>query len=312
MKPFIYMLSIALGIVLISGVVTWTRGGDGEPIDSEQASTENALSFEENLTPIDSFQHSHGLALDPNDSTRLYIATHDGLFVLLNEKDLYVIGDAEDDYMGFSAHPTEANVFFASGHPKTGGNLGVQQSTDGGVTWSNISKGADGPVDFHAMAISPANADLLYGWYQDRLQRSADGGVTWEWVDADLEYTMLLVGHPTDENILYAMTFGGPKVSQDRGETWSPLFESDSVVQMLSLAIDPQNPSRMISYSNTWGLAMSEDGGASWTSLEEDFGGEAVLFFAIAPEDSNVMYALTNQNHLFKTVDGGVAWTQLL
>lgn len=306
MKALIYLVLIAAGIIFLSGVVTWTGGG------SETLSTESPLSFEESLTPVTGFEHSHGLALDPNDPSRLYIATHDGLLVLLNDQDLYAVGESTSDYMGFSAHPTESSVFFASGHPKAGGNLGVQKSTDGGVSWSKISNGANGPVDFHTMAISPANPDLLYGWYQERLQRSVDGGVNWDWVDTDLAYTMLFVPHPTEENTLYAMTFSGPFVSQDQGETWSPFSENEDTVQMFSLAIDPQNPSRMISYSSTWGLAMSDDAGATWTALDEDLGGEAVLFFAIDAEDPNVIYALTNQNHLYKTSDGGTSWNSIL
>lgn len=312
MKMLIYSFFIAVGIILMSGVATWNGGQEDAVPASEPISTENTLSFEENLTPVDSFDHSHGLALDPNDPTRLYIATHDGLLLLREDKSLYEVGNADADYMGFSAHPTDSDVLFTSGHPATGGNLGVQKSTDGGVTWTKISAGADGPVDFHAMAISPANPDLLYGWYMERLQRSTDGGVTWEWVETDLEYTMLFVAHPTDENTVYAMTFGGPKVSQDQGETWTSFLGEDSAVQMLSLAIDPQNPNRMISYSNTWGLAVSEDGGASWTSLEEDLGGEAALFLVIAPQDPKTIYALTNQNHLYKTSDGGSIWNQIL
>lgn len=311
MKAVFYIFVLALGIVIVSGVVTYTGNRSESPQSTKSQETPSA-NFEESLSPVNSFEHSHGLALDPNDSSRLYIATHDGLFVLLNDKDLYAIGEAEDDYMGFSAHPTEANVFFTSGHPKIGGNLGVQESTDGGVTWTKISNGEDGPVDFHAMTISPANPEVMFGWYKERLQRSTDGGITWEWVDTDLSYTMLLVAHPTDENILYAMTFSGPFMSRDQGETWQSLVESESVLQMLSLAVDPQNPNRMISYSNTWGLAMSEEEGSSWTSLEEDLGGESVLFFAIASKDSNTIYALTNQNRLYKTMDGGSEWNQIL
>ncbi|MBI2030127.1 exo-alpha-sialidase, partial [Candidatus Kaiserbacteria bacterium] len=54
--------------------------------------------------------------------------------MLENEKDLYRVGKSRDDYMGFSPHPTEADVFFTSGHPSRGGNLGFQKSDDGGAT----------------------------------------------------------------------------------------------------------------------------------------------------------------------------------
>src|SRR3989344_5855590 len=117
------------------------------------------------LTPMDTVSHAHSLAVDSCDSSKLYIATHYGLFVLMNDEDLYRVGDATDDYMGFSTHPTEAKLFYSSGHPNGGGNIGVQKSEDGGVTWTKISDGVEGPVDFHAMTISPVDPNIPYGWY---------------------------------------------------------------------------------------------------------------------------------------------------
>lgn len=131
------------------------------------------------LYPEDKITHGHKLAVDIADSNKLYIATHHGLFVLINEKDLYRVGQSRDDYMGFSSHPTHSNTFFSSSHPAVGGNLGFQKSADGGITWERIASGLDGPVDFHAMAVSPVNPDLVLGWYKDSLQRSEDGGKRW-------------------------------------------------------------------------------------------------------------------------------------
>src|SRR3990170_2525273 len=68
---------------------------------------------ESDLTPTDTITHGHGLAVDVSDPSKVYIATHHGLLLLQNEKDLYRIGKSRDDYMGFSPHPTESNVFFS-------------------------------------------------------------------------------------------------------------------------------------------------------------------------------------------------------
>src|SRR3989338_507722 len=107
------------------------------------------------LYPVKGFAHGHGLAADVSDPNKLYIATHHGLFVLVNEKELYQIGKSQDDFMGFSVHPIQSNTVYTSGHPTTGGNLGFQKSEDGGFTWRKISDGFDGAVDFHAMSVSP-------------------------------------------------------------------------------------------------------------------------------------------------------------
>ena len=87
--------------------------------------------------------HIHGIAVDVEEPAWLYIATHKGLYLLAENK-LTLLGNSRDDYMGFSIHPKDSQVFYSSGHPQTGGNLGVMKSEDGGNTWKKISTGGIG------------------------------------------------------------------------------------------------------------------------------------------------------------------------
>jgi photosystem II stability/assembly factor-like uncharacterized protein len=105
--------------------------------------------------------HIHGLAVDRLDSTRLLIATHHGLYAARNDGRVQQVSERRDDFMGFSAHPTDPSVFIASGHPATGGNLGVILSENGGRNWTQLSRGANGPVDFHQLTISPADPSVI-------------------------------------------------------------------------------------------------------------------------------------------------------
>src|SRR5690606_35116436 len=68
--------------------------------------------------------HVHGLAVDRSDPDRLLIATHHGLHVLRIESGtISPLSEIEDDFMGFTPHPVDARVLYASGHPARGGNL---------------------------------------------------------------------------------------------------------------------------------------------------------------------------------------------
>ncbi len=134
----------------------------------------------QNLIPADAITHGHGLSVDVNDPNKLYIATHHGLMVLINDKELYSLSNKKDDYMGFSPHPNDSKILYSSGHPESGGNLGFQKSQDGGFTWEKVSDGLEGPVDFHAMTVSPVNPNLIFGWYHGNLQRSINQGKTWK------------------------------------------------------------------------------------------------------------------------------------
>ena len=79
-------------------------------------STDSTISpNEENaLTPASSFSHSHGIAVDANDPNKLYIATHEGLYLLEEDTDLYRIGRSRDDLMGFSSHTKDLKSILAS------------------------------------------------------------------------------------------------------------------------------------------------------------------------------------------------------
>lgn len=136
------------------------------------------------LKPVESISHQfqnhiHGLGYDSRNQ-RLFVATHYGLFVWKDGK-LFQLGEVRDDFMGFSLHPSNPDIIYTSGHPKTGGNMGVMISEDGGVTFKRILHGLQGEaVDFHSMTVSPVNRKILYGWFKGKLYRTKDGGKTWD------------------------------------------------------------------------------------------------------------------------------------
>lgn len=99
------------------------------------------------LSDLREHTHVHGLAVDRNDPSRLLVATHHGLFSASPEGEALRISIVQD-FMGFNPHPSDPDVLYASGHPVGGGNLGFIASTDAGATWTQISPGAEGPVDF--------------------------------------------------------------------------------------------------------------------------------------------------------------------
>jgi len=266
-----------------------------------------SLPKNENLMPVNEITHGHGLSVDVADSDKVYIATHHGLLLLQNEKELYQVGDSKDDYMGFSPHPTSSKIFFSSGHPSTGGNIGFQKSIDGGFNWEKVSDGVGGPVDFHAMAVSPVNPDLIFGWYRGALQRSTDGGKNWEVVNNTNFVTVGLTADPKDENIVYAASPQGLMVSKNQGKDWS--FLLDGFVS--TIVINPQDSQKLISFSEKLKLARSIDGGKNWEPVDESFDGEIPLHAAFDTQKPEVIYTLTEKNSLYKSTDSGITWNKI-
>lgn len=281
--------------------------------NSNESSDKQVTTQEERLTPEKEITHGHGLAVDVSDPNKLYIATHHGLLVLVNDKELYRIGKSRDDFMGFSPHPSDPNILFSSGHPATGGNIGFQKSRDGGVTWEKISSGVDGPVDFHTMAVSPVNPDLIYGWYRGNIQRSQDAGKTWEIINRDV-LAISLAADSHDEQTVYAATPNGRGllVSRDKGINWTSLTKTLEGGQTVVVAVHPSDANTLFTFAEKLGgLGKSTDGGKTWKKSNEPFAGETVLHIASSKINPNIVYVLTHENKLFKSIDTGETWSRI-
>src|SRR3546814_223954 len=161
------------------------------------------------------------IAADPRDPDRLYLATHHGLFVVSPDGKAQQVSDSRDDFMGFTPHPTDPDLLYASGHPAGGGNLGFIVSRDGGKSWSKLANGAGGPVDFHQMDVSKADPAVVYGAFGD-LQKSADGGRSWTVAGPAPEGLIALAASAKNVDRLYAATRGGLTLSTDGGRQWRP------------------------------------------------------------------------------------------
>lgn len=266
---------------------------------------------ENTLTAATRFDHAHGMALDPVDSSKLYIATHDGLYVLQSDSNLFLIGNSRDDFMGFTAHPVDSNTFFSSGHSAWGGNIGFQKSNDGGVTWEKVSGGLNGPVDFHAMTVSAANPNIVYGFFRGKLQRSMDGGLTWEYTK-EVTMPISLSTHPTNENIVYAATQNGVQMSENKGDQWRSMSAELEGGAVSAFVVHPTDEKFALVFSERLGgLAKSTDSGTTWQRISEGFGGDTLLYLSFSKVDPMIVYALTNSNAIYKSTDKGETWSKI-
>jgi photosystem II stability/assembly factor-like uncharacterized protein len=245
--------------------------------------------------------HVHGLAVDRTDPTYLLIATHHGLFRAGLDGMAERISVVQD-FMGFTPHPSDADVLYASGHPAAGGNLGFIVSEDGGKTWRELSLGVDGPVDFHQMAVSPANPRTIYGVY-GAIQVSTDGGRTWEVAGRTPEKLIDLAASAADMDTLYAATESGLLRSQDRGKTWEAILARAPVTLV---EVTPDGTLRAFVYEQ--GLVKTRESPIAWTSLEGDWGNRFLLHLAVDPTDADRLYGATGSGVILKSSDGGKSW----
>ena len=288
------------------------------------------------ITPVDSIYHEfaanhlHGLGFD-QERDQLVIATHFGLFLLRPGQDhggsweLFQLGDNRDDFMGFSLHPHEPDVLYTSGHPATGGNLGVLRSDDGGLTFERVFEGFDGhPIDFHSMVVSPANPDVLYGYYWgDRmLYRTFDAGVTWERVTPEglpdggpCWAAPCLAADPVDAQALYAGTEQGLMVSRDAGQTWNRLASAPDGPVAGTGAVESSAGLTIFAAAVAEGVVVSTDGGQAWEPRNAGLDlapGELVFTFAFDRSNPGRVFLATTGQRIFESYDDGASWEAIL
>ena len=251
------------------------------------------------VLPLAEISHIHGLAFDPANPAHLLLATHTGLYRAGPDGMATQVSPDNHDYMGFSVRGD--GTLLSSGHPEGGGNLGFRASEDGGVTWVTLSQGADGPVDFHAIAVSSDPDGPVVGLYRGGVQRSDDGGWTWHWATTAPDQTLDLAISPGADGTVLAATVSGLMGAGPGGE-WRLI--RGGVATMTDVASD----GRIFAFFAGEGLLVSDDGKA-WTSLWPSAGDDPILHLAVAPNNGRTLAAVTYKGRIMLSTDGGASWS---
>ncbi len=135
---------------------------------------------------------------------------------------------------------------------------------------------------------------------------------------------------PKNANVWYvAVSAGNLWKTENRGNTWTPIFENYGSYSLGAVVVDPKNSNvvwlgtgennnqRSVSYGD--GIYKSIDAGATWTRMGLE-NSEHIQNILIDPRDSNVVYVSAigplwnagGDRGLYKTIDGGKTWKAVL
>ncbi len=282
----------------LAGVGVLTLVGCSGSSQEESSATADAGSAasstgDEPMMAPAGWEHVHNLTLD---GRRLLVGTHEGLWAQSPTEPAQLLSDEPFDVMSLAL---SGQRMLASGHPAEGqdrpADLGLQQSTDGGATWTGVS--LEGQVDFHRLS---ASGPVLLGMssHDGRLLRSSDGGVTW----ADLGTPPLfdLALNPTDSRQAVGTTPQGPVSSDDGGKSFSPIAGAPL------LALLSWTPSGLYGVTPDGVLHSSTDGGMTWDKAGQVPGQPA----ALTAQGKHVVVLAADT--IFESTDGGATFAPLV
>src|SRR6266404_5302841 len=222
--------------------------------------------------------------------------------------------------------PTNANILYAafwevSRKPWTlesgGAGSGIFKSTDGGDTWTEITRNPGlpkGTIGIVGITVSTATPDRLWAIVEAEdggVFRSENGGKTWTKVNEERRlrqrawYYSRIYADPKNADTVYVLNTGFYK-SNDAGKTFTsmPVPHGDNH----DLWIAPDDPNRMIN-SNDGGANVSFNSGKSWSEQDQP----TAQFYRVALDNDfpyNIYGAQQDNSTVriaSRTVDAGIS-----
>ena len=253
------------------------------------------------------WRHIHGLGIDPIDRTILYIATHGDFYHSHDGGAPFKVDVVRADYMAFNAPPNAGIPLYASGHPSTGGNTGLIKSTDGGQSWESVAKVLELPVDFHAMAVSKSNSNIIIGFDSAGrgLFKTTNAGKTWDTLQYP-EYISALAISPLDSQTVFAGTGKGIFQSTDGAKSWT-LLEEYKGITVFALSFDEEG--MLYASTSNFGLSRSADLGKTWEKISHP----NLIITSIASDSQNKItyvagYSPDGFQEVYRSVNDGKGW----
>jgi uncharacterized repeat protein (TIGR01451 family) len=252
------------------------------------------------------------IALDPSNSSTLYVATQSGagIYKSIDGGNIWTASGSGlngQSVQTVASHPTNPAILYA-GICFSG--AGVFRSVDGGQTWTPTT-GFGASECINSIAVDPNNTNLVYAGGFSDLYKSIDGGLTFAKINVDATTTAVGIAIAIDpQSNVYVTTASGVYKSTDGGATWAtnhqPLV-SAGVGQ--SLEIDAFQRSLTLYLGTSGGGVFKSSDGLSWVPINNGLPAQAsVQTVTLDRSTFPVTVYAGGSFGVYKSTDAGQSW----
>ncbi len=257
---------------------------------------------------------------NPTNSNIIWVASQGPLWSSGGERGVYKTTDGgkswkrtlgDDKWVGATdlvIDPRDPNVMYAAtwqrhrtvaGYLGGGPGTGLYKTTDGGETWTKLTKGIPGSNKGKiGLAISPFNPDVIYAAIElDRtkggLFMSTNRGASWKKMSNAVSggtgphYYQELYASPHHEGKLFLMN-NYVQISDDHGKTFYRMNERNKHVDSHAMAFKASDPNYVL-FGTDGGLYESFDLTKSWKYIRNL---PITQYFKVAVDDSKPFYKI--------------------
>ncbi len=297
------------------------------------------------------------LVPEPANPLTLFAATNLGLYKSTDGGFRWIkkaAGLPYDHVRQLVIDPTNTQIMYLSVwyDDTTGANQsGVYKSTDGGNSWFAVNTGlgrAPSDIYWH-LVMAPDDPQTLYVgnvWGADGhrgVYKTSNGGATWirttlndgsinvGWLTQwDFDVTFVAVA-PSPPGTVYFGSSAMLGKTTDGGATWQQIYTTEispgywrgtglETTEVTTVAVDPQDPNRLLCGFIDTGLLLSPDNGQSFHRIfKPDYpNGDDVFSITFDPDVPGTVYLTDgeqsttgNFGNVLRSTDRGTSWTVL-
>ncbi|UZO82305.1 T9SS type A sorting domain-containing protein [Aquimarina sp. ERC-38] len=249
-----------------------------------------ATIFEASNSEFQNLAHQNSLLIDPS--------TPDHMYFCATRKTVSEVGNSVDQSI------------------LTKGTYGVYRSTNGGIDWRASNSGLPANSSVRRLTMDPDNPKVIYASLNQfgnkdvgGLYKSTDGAVSWSkvsippviksvnnfFIDRNTGFMFISAGARAG-----ALSDGGVWKSENKGATWTRIFEAPYVWQtevspvnsdLIVISVAAQVPSMITNFLNP-GIYLSMDAGTTWTKINKGLAhAERTVDVKPDPVDESILWS---------------------